>query len=740
MTIYYKHDFTTRKYLDTPINLYNNIKSNKITMAYEILSPPMRAYMDLDGISNTDCRYDEFIKLYNKLDKCDYNVIIFDGSRKVSDTEYKISFHVIFLNTIFTSFAKVKEFVMSNCSSINESAVINIDESVYKPNQLMRMPYTIKTVNDDMLQKVNVGGSLTSGFLEYYKMDLNHVNEYVISLPKDKNVCPKPIYQRKYSSMSKIQSMRKIQRPILSRKIYNPKNTLVINELLDLVNAFANYSFRSYTAAVEFIREHISDIISYILTMDSYVVKVDGKYMEMAALPYLKVVYYEKGKLVMENLYAIGNREMLFKVYNNIVFKPFKNTEKDLNMWRGIVVPLNNVNVTDYDKNFINGILNYIYTVWAAKSDDVFDYILDWLYNVIFVGDLMDILVIVSDDSTHVTDVRILKWIVNHIIGINHSLICNYSKYVNNIDNSINKYKTLIALEGMLCDDVSSLSCTRDYENYIIADKRSKNVTCVPQYKDLKLPTVSDLNRDTANLFCMKLLQLREICNGAYHMGLNERFNNKVPYEPFIDYLRNEKLQLDWTDISRTIDCGRHDNIIIHSHKLCWDILSKRRLSYDIFREFKHKLNWDDLSEHSGFTEERIEEFIDKVNWDKISEHQELSEEFIDKHQDRVNWDKISEHQDLSEEFIDKHQDRVNWDKISEHQYLSEEFIDKHQGRVNWDKISEHQVLSEKFIEKHQDRVNWDKISEHQVLSEKFMNEHQDRINWNIKNHWKIYR
>lgn len=66
------------------------------------------------------------------------------------------------------------------------------------------------------------------------------------------------------------------------------------------------------------------------------------------------------------------------------------------------------------------------------------------------------------------------------------------------------------------------------------------------------------------------------------------------------------------------------------------DFLSKyNRVTIDFFREFKDKLDWNDISRRVVLEEKEIEEFKDYVNWKYIKGCIHLSEEFKEKHKDR---------------------------------------------------------------------------------------------------------
>ena len=78
-----------------------------------------------------------------------------------------------------------------------------------------------------------------------------------------------------------------------------------------------------------------------------------------------------------------------------------------------------------------------------------------------------------------------------------------------------------------------------------------------------------------------------------------------------------------------------------------------------------------------------IREFKDKVNWDNISTYQKLSESFIREFQHKVDWYNISKCQKLSESFIRGFQDKVDWYNISKYQKLSEGFINEFKDKLD---------------------------------------------------------
>jgi len=134
-------------------------------------------------------------------------------------------------------------------------------------------------------------------------------------------------------------------------------------------------------------------------------------------------------------------------------------------------------------------------------------------------------------------------------------------------------------------------------------------------------------------------------------------------------------------------------------------------------------MNWFEISQTPGLTEDFIREHKDLVCWTYISKYQKLSEDFIREHKDLVCWVYISTYQKLSEDFILEHKSLVNWYNISVYQKLSEDFIRENKDLVYWVYISEYQKLSEDFIREHKNLVNWIYISQYQKLSEDFIRE-----------------
>lgn len=55
-------------------------------------------------------------------------------------------------------------------------------------------------------------------------------------------------------------------------------------------------------------------------------------------------------------------------------------------------------------------------------------------------------------------------------------------------------------------------------------------------------------------------------------------------------------------------------------------------LSIDFIRQFKDKLDWDELTWSQIFDQKQIEEFLDKINWYNALTNQNLSKEFLLKH------------------------------------------------------------------------------------------------------------
>jgi len=149
-------------------------------------------------------------------------------------------------------------------------------------------------------------------------------------------------------------------------------------------------------------------------------------------------------------------------------------------------------------------------------------------------------------------------------------------------------------------------------------------------------------------------------------------------------------------------------------------------------KEFKDKVDWNNISIYQKLSENFIREFKDKVDWYRISQYQKLSENFIKEFEDKVNWYKISIYQKLSENFIREFKDKVDWNYISMCQKLSTNFIKEFKDKVNWNRISTSQKLSINFIKEFKDKVNWDNISQYQKLSENFIREFEDKIDVEI--------
>ena len=160
-----------------------------------------------------------------------------------------------------------------------------------------------------------------------------------------------------------------------------------------------------------------------------------------------------------------------------------------------------------------------------------------------------------------------------------------------------------------------------------------------------------------------------------------------------------------------------------------YSILSES-FKIELFREFKDKVNWHEISKYQKLSENFIREFKDYVDWGIISRCQKLSENFIREFQDKVDWWNISKYQKLSEKFIRKFQDKVDWRCISESQKLSEYFMQEFRDKIKWYWISKYQKLSEKFIRKFQDKIIWDYILKHQKLSENFIHKFKNKVNW----------
>ena len=190
----------------------------------------------------------------------------------------------------------------------------------------------------------------------------------------------------------------------------------------------------------------------------------------------------------------------------------------------------------------------------------------------------------------------------------------------------------------------------------------------------------------------------------------------------------NKELSTNYTSLDKL---DMYDWRAIYEHS----ILSES-FKIELFREFKDKVNWHEISKYQKLSENFIREFKDYVDWGIISRCQKLSENFIREFQDKVDWWNISKYQKLSQKFIRKFQDKVDWRCISESQKLSEYFMQEFRDKIKWYWISKYQKLSEKFIRKFQDKIIWDYILKHQKLSENFIRKfglNIDKDNWLYK-------
>lgn len=61
-------------------------------------------------------------------------------------------------------------------------------------------------------------------------------------------------------------------------------------------------------------------------------------------------------------------------------------------------------------------------------------------------------------------------------------------------------------------------------------------------------------------------------------------------------------------------------------------------LSIDFIREFRDKINWQNVSCWQHLSEKDIEEFRDKLDWWYVSKKQRLSLSFIDKFKEKLDW------------------------------------------------------------------------------------------------------
>ncbi|AAG02960.1 tryptophan repeat gene family protein [Betaentomopoxvirus amoorei] len=110
-----------------------------------------------------------------------------------------------------------------------------------------------------------------------------------------------------------------------------------------------------------------------------------------------------------------------------------------------------------------------------------------------------------------------------------------------------------------------------------------------------------------------------------------------------------------------------------------------------------------------------------KNEWKKLYKNYILTDKFIYEYKHYIDWFDLSYYSTLNEYFIIKYKKNINWINISETQILSENFIRLYKNKVYWNNISKYQKLSEKFILEFKNYVNWNYIFKYQKLTNKFI-------------------
>ena len=105
-------------------------------------------------------------------------------------------------------------------------------------------------------------------------------------------------------------------------------------------------------------------------------------------------------------------------------------------------------------------------------------------------------------------------------------------------------------------------------------------------------------------------------------------------------------------------------------------------MSEGFIKDYKHKLNWKEVSRHQVLSEGLIAEadeegLLDKECWQNICVYnKQLTEGFIERFKDKVDWTAISRWQKhISEDFIARFKDRVDWYWIGKRKNLSKIFL-----------------------------------------------------------------
>ena len=133
----------------------------------------------------------------------------------------------------------------------------------------------------------------------------------------------------------------------------------------------------------------------------------------------------------------------------------------------------------------------------------------------------------------------------------------------------------------------------------------------------------------------------------------------------------------------------------------------------DLLREFKWKVDWDDLFRrgitlNENFIRELIKDgtLTEEVIKESLSCFHPLSERFMSEFADKLEWIYISSAQKMSEEFMNRWEYKLDFQFLPQYRPLSNEFIERYENRWNWLTIAEKQKnIAGYLIERHKDEM-----------------------------------
>lgn len=249
---------------------------------------------------------------------------------------------------------------------------------------------------------------------------------------------------------------------------------ITIDNLYDLYIYLNKTRFKSIDDVKNFTEKYISKIINYIIDNNNYIVCVKKntyEYMNKIMKVYLN--YYEDNNLKKILLYDIISDENYIGRYNNITFKPHIYTKNEFNMWQGI-----NAKNIDIIPDDVYKIINFIKEIVCNNNENKFNFIINWLKDVIIKGKKTNKHIIIYSKSICLYNIGyFLRWIVNNIIGNHHATYIE-SDNIKNLD----KYKYILYClifykrkYKFIYNFLKNINPDKEYGNYIIVTDNINN-------------------------------------------------------------------------------------------------------------------------------------------------------------------------------------------------------------------------------------------------------------------------